>query len=349
MSASFGDAKGGGKIVFTSGHDTAYDGGLGTGFKRTWGFLYWRPMQQFRMQVGVNADGDYGAAQISGWGFTGEAKNSVAAVSDYNGWGNQSWPLWTWQSGLTRKGNAFYPGTGDLANINFSIFPTDGLIAHIVLPLGDGVADSGNGNAQNFQDQIADFHLNVKYTIEEMGLINFAFVGKGGLGKDRSNTHSIGNLYASFYLTALSGMNAELGLVYGLPWENAAGAKNDGFLGAGVGFRLDDGGPFTFKIRLNARLMGNTNDNPMDTLIYANILPCYKVSNNLWAFLYAGIGMEMFDGDVDSRLSWFVNPYIWVRASEGLRFWTGLQVLQHGPTENPPVVWRVPFGFNFYF
>ncbi|MDR0502505.1 MAG: hypothetical protein LBH16_04210, partial [Treponema sp.] len=244
MSATFGDATGGGKLVFTVGNDGAYSGGLGNAWKTAWGFLYWRPVQIFRMQVGVNADGDYGAAQISGWGFTGEAKNSVAAISDYMNWGggNTWWPLWVFQSALTRKGNAFYPGTGDLANVNMSLFPIDGLRATFVFPMGGGLADSGDGQAQRVGDQLADFHFNANYNIEEIGLLNVSFVGKGGLAKDKGETNSIGNIYASFYLTAIQGMGAELGLVYGLPWETAAGAKNDGYLGLGVGFRFDNGG-----------------------------------------------------------------------------------------------------------
>jgi len=362
ISATFGDSKGGGKLVFTSGTDNAYGGGLGTGFVRTWGFLYWRPVAQFRMQVGVNADGDYGAAQISGWGFTGEAKNSVGAISDYMNWGggNEWWPLWIFQSALTRKGNAFYPGTGDLANVNFSIFPVEGMVAHLIFPIGGGVKDSGDGAAQEVQNQLADFHFNLKYTFEEAGLLNIAFVGKGGLGKDKEKEESIGNLHASFYLNAIQGMGIELGLVYGLPWETEGGLANDGFLGVGAGFRFDDGGPFTFKLRANARLMGKANDKDMNTVIYANILPCYKINNNVWAFLYAGLGMEMFDNEEfsGSRMGWFINPYVWVRAAEGLRFWSGLQIYQDGrragkfgstASADSPVIWRVPFGFNFYF
>ena len=321
----------------------------------------------FRMQIGVNADGDYGAAAISGWGFTGEAKNSVGAISDYMNWGggNTWWPLWIFQSALTRKGNAFYPGTGDLANINLSLFPADGMSVHFVLPIGGGVADSGDGAAQTWQDQIADFHLNWKWNIEDAGLLNVAFVGKGGLGDEKMDQYSIGNLYASFYLNSIPGMNAELGLVYGLPWTTEDDVKNDGYLGVGVGFRMDDGGPFNFKIRANARFGGHKgtqdkdgNDQKMDTLVYANILPCYKINNNLWAFIYTGVGVEMFEDYIGARIGWFVNPYIWVRAAEGLRFWTGIQVYQDGQKfgkfgstadADSPVIWRVPFGFNFYF
>jgi len=395
MSAVFGDSKGGGKLVLLTGDsDTAYKGGAFTTNFKAWGFLYWRPVQQFRMQVGINADGDFGAAQITGWGFTGEAKNSVGAVSDYMGWEEQTWMLFPWQSG-ERKGNAFYPGTGAYANVNFQLFPIDPLTLTFVLPIGNGLFDknSGNGNAQPVGEQLADFHFNAKYSIEDIGIVNLSFVGKGGLGSKldeagetvkNDKTASIGNIYASFYLTAIAGMNAELGLVFNLPYETEAvkdengkvlvkALENDGYIGIGAGFRFDNGGPFTFKFRANARLggktgalidtydkEGNKKDDPkvgdMPTTIYTNILPCYKITNDLWAFLYTGMNIISYEQYEGLQIGWFVNPYIWVRAAEGLRFWAGVMIYQDGQRADKfggsidsPIAWRVPFGFNFYF
>jgi len=359
MLVTFGDDKGGGKLVFVASNPngTAYAHLVGTSVDgknvnlQTWGFLFWRPIQQFRMQVGVNADGDFGIAQISGWGFTSEAKNSVGAMNEYENYdaGNTWWPLWVWQSG-SREGNAFYPGTGDAPNVNFQFFPVYGLTATLVLPIN-------GGQSIHVQDQISDFHLNVKYNIEEVGMASFSFIGRGGLGFEKDKTASAGDIYASFYLTALEGMVAELGLTYNLPWENTSGVESGGYMGIGAGFSLNSGGPFTFKARVNATLGGKRNGTDRPTLIYANVLPCYKITNNLWAFFYAGISVETaFANYSGSRIGWFVNPYLWVRASEGLRFWSGIQLYQDGreagkfgSSETTPLMWRVPFGFNFYF
>jgi len=358
--ATFGDSKGGGKLVFVASNPngTAYAHSIGTngtggkgGALQTWGFLYWRPVAQFRMQVGVNADGDFGVARISGWGFTGEAKNSVAAMNDYENFaaGNTWWPLWVWQSG-GREGNAFYPGTGDVPNVNFQFFPAEGLTTTLVLPIN-------GGEELPVQDQISDFHFNIKYDFEGVGLASLAFIGRGGLAKDADTTASAGDIYASFYLSALEGMGAELGLTFNIPWKNASDQENGGYMGVGAGFNIDKGGPFTFKIRANATLGGKTNDVDRSTLIYANILPCYKINNNVWAFFYAGMCLETMPAlginDEYMRIGWFANPYIWVRAAEGLRFWTGIQLYQtnvNDPTVDPVLInWRVPFGFNFYF
>jgi len=357
LNAVFGDSKGGGKFVMVTSNPngTAYNHGIGSQVDgkainlQTWGFLYWRPVAQFRMQIGVNADGDFGAAQISGWGFTGEAKNSVAAMNEYEEWEKVWWPLWVWQSG-GRQGNAFYPGTGDLANVNFQFFPVDGLIATLVIPIN-------GGQELDLQTQISDFQFNARYTIEEAGILNVSFIGRGGLGKDMDKAASAGDIYASFFLNAIQGMGAELGLTYNIPYKDASDVEHGGYMGVGAGFRLDNGGPFTFKLRANATLGGKVADKDRTTLIYANILPCYKINNNVWAFFYAGVGVETAWADYDgSRIGWFVNPYIWVRAAEGLRFWTGLQVYQDGRRDgqfgesaDSPLSWRVPFGFNFYF
>jgi len=359
MSATFGDSKGGGKLVFlTGGSDTAYGGANFTTNFKAWGFLYWRPVTQFRMQVGRNDDGDFGTAQISGWGFTGEAKNSVGAFSDYQFWGvgNTHYPLWPWQSALTRKGNAWFPGTGDLWNINFSIFPVDLVQINFILPIGSGLADNGDGQTQEVQSQLADFMLNAAITLEDIGKLNLSFVGKGGLGKDKEKVASVGNLYASFFLNAIDLIDMELGLNYGLPWKDAADLESDGFLGVGFGLRFDTGEAFSVKFRANARLAGKEKDADLPTLIHANILPCYKINNNLWFFFYAGLSAEMIPEtpslDAYTRIGWFINPYIWVRASEGLRFWAGLQVIQMGindESDNQAIQWKVPFGFNFYF
>jgi len=363
MSATFGDSKGGGKLVFsTGGSDTPYGGANFTTNFKAWGFLYWRPVTQFRMQVGRNDDGEFGAAQISGWGFTGEAKNSVGAFSDYMYWGsspgtNYHWMLYPWQSGLSRKGGAFYPGTGDLMNINFSIFPVDLVQINFVLPIGGQLADATDGNAQEVQTQLADFQFNAAITLEDIGKLNLSFVGKGGLGKDKEKVASVGNLYASFFLNAIDLIDMELGLNYGLPWKDAADLESDGYLGVGFGLRFDTGEAFSVKFRANARLAGKEKGADMPTQIYANILPCYKINNNLMFFFYAGLSAEMLPEapslDAYTRIGWFINPYIWVRASEGLRFWSGVMIHQmeinDKSAEPQPIHWRVPFGFNFYF
>jgi len=58
--------------------------------------------------------------------------------------------------------------------------------------------------------------------------------------------------------------------------------------------------------------------------------------------------MVFTDVEGAQKMGWFVNPYVWVRASEGLRFWTGLQLLDQSNVKDGQIQWRIPFGFNFY-
>jgi len=337
---TFGDDRGGGKFVMEAG--TGRNGSYGqNGFLDTisHGFLWWQPSEFFRMQVGIDADGNFGAAQISGWGFTGEAKNSVSALSDYSDWGSPLALMFPWQSG-SRRASAFYPGTGDANNVNMSFFPMDGLRINLVLPMS---------GSRDILTQFAFTHLNVAYRIEDVGNLNVSFVGAGGLGKDASNTASIGDLYASFYLTALEGMDIDFGVRYGLPWETTGGVENAGYLSLGLGFSFtaDD---FNIKLRAAAQLTGKTNGADDPTTIHVGILPNIRISNDLIFFFHAGLAMVM-PSVGDAVMGWFVNPYIWLRASEGMRFWAGVQVFQQGITTgaDPALQFRVPIGFNYYF
>jgi len=343
--ATFGDDSGGGKLVYVAsnkdgtayGQDNLFDSSKYT----AWGWLHWRPNELFRMQMGRNSDGDYGAAQISGWGFTGEAKNSVAAVSDYWGWGDATHFSFLYQSG-SRRGSAFYPGTGDLLNVNFSLFPTHGMRINVVVPI-DG--------QKEISDPISKSHINFNYMIEDAGTLRISFVGRGGLEKDMDKEKSIGDLYASFYLTSIEGIKLDLGLKYGLPYKNAADKDCEGYVAVGLGF-IYDAAPFQVKFRTLAQFMGNdATGAELPTIINLGVLPNYRINNNMIFFFHAGFSMHMPSGDAKDTMGWYINPYIWLRAAEGLRFWTGLQIYQNGITDGaePPVYWQIPFGFNFYF
>jgi len=80
------------------------------------------------------------------------------------------------------------------------------------------------------------------------------------------------------------------------------------------------------------------------------ILPSYKLPK-LTVFLHAGIGFEKENNDADLVSQWFINPYIWVPMG-GMRMWVGVQIIDDhigGDKVDGQILWRVPFGFNFYF
>ncbi|MDR0464654.1 MAG: hypothetical protein LBG94_05995 [Treponema sp.] len=377
ISAVFGDAKGGGKLVFVAsdpnGESYALNGfsgapdGKGTTIQ-TWGFIYWQPLPQFRMQIGINADGDFGAANITGWGFLGPDKNSSAALSDYKHWGNEKSYCYLFQSG-GRPGHPFYPGTGDWINLNFSLFPVDGMRINFVFPMfggtwtawpnGGGTRDDGAKGAKKAGDQILeDFQINFRYAIEEVGVASLSFVARGGLADGADKSARAGDLYAQFYLNSITGIKVDFGLVYGLPWKNEQDKENDGFLGIGLG-AIYSADPFEIKFRAMVRVGGKNSDVDLNDLVTVGLRPSYKINNDLIIYLYGGfnIWMSKANPNNDDEIGWFINPYIWVRASEGLRFFAGIQLnslageyfLDESYNEKKIINWNIPFGFNFYF
>jgi hypothetical protein len=332
ISASFGDSTAGGVLVLSASGDHVGRSPL-FDIDNMSGFMYWRPSQFFRMQVGQNNDGDFGAARISGWGFTAEAKNSVAAMNDYMDWYSAPFFFYQFQR---ESHSAFYPGTGDTPNLNMSFFPVDGLRINFVLPMEDGFEEISAG--------FAPFHFNLNYDFESIGLLNLSFQGRGGLETDSPANVSVGDIYLSFFLSALDGMDVDLGFRFSLPAEND---DTKGMaLGLGFTFAADD---FNFKLRAGANFGGKRDGGNTDlpTIIGFNILPSYRIGV-LTANLYAGFGIELDDGD--TVMDWFVNPYISMPAGS-LRFYAGVQVWQRNITDgsDTPVNFSIPFGFNIYF
>ena len=334
----FGEGAASGRIVFRL-HDASL-----------WGWFSWRPVEQFRLKYGWDRDGEWGAAQINGWGFVAGAKDTVA-YNEYKG------PALNRVGAM--RGWAWYPGIGDGAgwSLMASIYPVDGLAINLGLPgkydppkyapnAGAG-ADTGLNWSKEASLQLSLFHININYKIEEVGLVNFAFVGDGGLGKDREKLASPGTLYASFFLTALKEQGIgefDLGFAFHTPFKNASDQDMDGQMQIGLGYRLGIEA-FQFKLRAGAHIGGKNAGADMPTLIGVGILPQYKFSA-LTFYFHAGFGMSM-PKEGDSTNTWFINPYISVPIG-GANFWVGLNVWQDvKPAAGPHATYfSIPIGFN---
>jgi hypothetical protein len=322
----FGDGTTGGQFGLSTSGDWLFPSPIfsaNASALSAWGFMFWRPSQLFRMQVGVNPDGDFGAPQITGWGFTAEAKNSVAAISDYAG-------------GLYMAANrevAFYPGTSEMANVNLSLFPTSGVSINLVLPFGA---------TQEASASLSRLHLNSTIDVD-VGILRIAFLGTGGLETD--SEASVGDIYLSFFMNSLDALDFDVGVKFSIPDENK---NTDGIaIGLGLAFAADD---FNLKVRtgvtLGAKSGGGDVDGP--TTISLGLLPSFNLGT-VTMFIHAGFGILLPD-EGDSTMDWFLNPYISMPAGS-LRFYAGLQIWQRGITDGaePPVNFAVPFGFNIYF
>jgi hypothetical protein len=316
-SVLFGDGTAGGRLVWTLNGQVC------------WGWMQWRPNQYFRVKIGADGDGEWGHAQIVGWGFTGEAKNSVSAVNDYNG----SLAMKYRHAGLNYGG---YDGDTGF-HLGLSFWPVEMLRINILFrDMDKGVEAS---------ERFAKMQIGMMFTIEEVGVIRFAAVGQGGLRKDAPDGADIGALHLAFYSNQLvQGLAFEAGVQYYLPKLNADDTYENIQAGAGINLTMTD--PFNLKIRGGAYFGGQDKGNARTPGAGFGILPSYKLPK-MTIFLHAGAGFEFPDGE-DAVYNWFVNPYIWVPMG-GMRMWIGVQILDQHVVQDGQFGWNIPFGFNFYF
>jgi hypothetical protein len=317
-SVLFGDGTAGGRLVL-------YGKG---GF---WGWMQWRANQYFRVKIGSDGDGEGGFPQIIGWGFTGEAKNSVAAVNDYDG----SLPMKYRHAGLNYGG---FDGDGSF-NLMFTVFPTDLISVNFLFRDFD--------KATEISERFATMQIYTSIKIEEAGTVRFAAVGKGGLKKDAPDGTDIGTLHLAFYSNEIvQGLAFEAGMQYNLPKAN----QSDTFdpITIGGGFNLTSTDPFNFKFRGGVSLGGKKFGDDLTTTSFSvGLLPSYKLPK-MTIFFHAGLGMSIVKDADEPDYGWFVNPYIWVPMG-GMRMWVGVQILDAHAAQDGQINWNVPFGFNFYF
>jgi hypothetical protein len=95
-------------------------------------FAWWRPIDQFKFQIGQNPDGEWGHTQITGWGFNAEAQN-IVAIDQYNQWGGYIGNL----SKVAIGGNAGWWGGYSAFGLYFSIFPAQGFEVNVGIPMAD--------------------------------------------------------------------------------------------------------------------------------------------------------------------------------------------------------------------
>jgi hypothetical protein len=346
FSVLFGDGTAGGRLVWTLNG------------KSMWGWMQWRPNQFFRVKIGSDGDGEGGFPQIIGWGFTGEAKNSVAAVNDYDG----TLPMKYRHAGLNYGG---FDGADDF-HLMFCVFPIDMLQVNILFRNFD--------KATEISERFANAQLFASYKLEEIGTIRFAWEGKGGLAKKDEEVkneeiekkipgNAIGKLHLAFYSNELvQGLAFELGAQYNLPYINISELYDPIAVGGGINLTSTD--PFNLKVRAGIEFGGTKQNDKKEveanteTKFSVGILPSYKLPK-MTVFFHAGVGVinspdkivtddEGNETTGEVTYSWFVNPYIWVPMG-GMRMWVGLQIIDEHVMQDGQFKWNIPFGFNFYF
>ena len=338
------------------------------------GNAWWKPIDQFKLMLGVNPDGDYAKDGVARWGFYQVAGDTEVV--------NEHWAF----------GASFYDGWSQ-NGAELTLTPIENLQIFFGVPFSNG------GEAK---DSFGNFHAQVAYDISGIG--NLALTYKGGLGdsltaNQRKNTAG-GNgstLLLYFGLSAIENLGVDIGLGYTLPVtadkikvtspdptdpskdqtalvtlsENATYSAP---IAIGLGLKYD-GGAFGVKTRFQVQLgetfkakdlFGVDDELKGDTVIDFDILPYFAVNDSLTVLLSAGLKITSpADNEKitsqkpgDAVTGWHVEPYVTVKSSWWApNFYMGFRLESDGVKgtdasgkETDPVVkWFVPIGIVFSF
>jgi hypothetical protein len=310
------------------------------------------------VQLGHNPDGNFGAAQITGWGYNGSAQDFVAIDNDSGDFSGDS----AWRKA---RSAGFYGGFSNVGLL-ISILPVSGFDINLAVPMSN---NSHSDGTDLVKENVKKFHANVVYTIPDIGTARVSFQGLGGKDTELETPayRSTGTAFASFYLTAIQGIRADFGISYGLPYNNAADARVTPDAGIGFGLRyIADA--FDVKFRAGTTFGGKvvTGNKDIDklavgpTAIGVGLLPSYNMGI-MAVYFNVGLGWTIPNKDLieqDANRNkivndWFINPYIRVPAG-GLAFWAGFKVgsddrTTWGPAKTEVIKWSIPIGVSVGF
>jgi len=276
------------------------------------GFVYFRPIPQVRIQMGQNPDGDWGAAQISGWGFNGEAQGGVA-LDCHRLFGTLN---------RTARVRGWYTGF-DALGLAVSIFPADGVAINIGIPFGSGNDTTYHHNEYPMlRNTYGQSTVNAVIGIPDVGTVRLAANFKGMDAEDAFVTPDV---FASFFLIAIDDMAIDIGAAFKDDFETIE-------LGLGFRFNAED---FGIKARFGLGLLADDT-----TVLGLGILPSIKMSD-MTLFINAGFAMNL---DTEA-LSWYFNPYI-SKAFDGVRVYAGLQLFDDS---SETIRFAIPLSINVYF
>jgi len=288
------------------------------------GIAWWKPIDQFKLSIGVNPDGHWGKEGTTGWMFYQTACDT-GVTNPNNTWGGGG----RYEFGLTTR-CAFYGGY-DGAGTLLEIKPMDMLGINIGLPF---IANDGAETADIFKAMNAQIDLNLDFgniAISYKGVPNY--IQDGNRGWDGTDG---GVIYAYF-----GGSFGDLSLDVGIGFQlaNEDGTSNPISAGLGLKFASDAVG---VKFRAAAAFGGEQygGDSPMKVLV--DVMPYFGLADNLTAFVSVGLGMLMPDGG-DTVIGWHFNPYLQVGEEWGAKFLFGISVQSNGG-DDAIISWKVPIA-----
>jgi len=245
-------------------------------------FVWWKPVEQVKIFLGIDNDGLFDTADFLGWSFH-------AGDNDYLF--NHHWDFW----------RQLFPGNWDGFGLAFSFYPMPGFDLNLVLPTG------GVNWPQATQSQIETkreisgdagmlpgrLRFTGNYSLD-FGKISFAYLGgvgvkeKGGLGNIDGDNNGMFGL--SFLVTAIEGIQIKVG------GSVVLNTDSDMLISAGLGVAWAGEG-FGVKFRAGLVTQGDA-----DMFITGNIMPYFAVGDN--GQVLVDIGVTSCGDD----MGWYVTP-----------------------------------------
>jgi hypothetical protein len=302
-------------------------------------YVWWKPIEQVKVFLGIDQDGLFDTADIAGWSFH-------AGDNDYLF--NHHWDFW----------RQIFPGNWDGFGLALSFYPMPGLDLNLVLPTGkigwrqapraaaettrpitdpDGAGNEGKGMIPGRLRFSGNYNL-------DFGKISFVYLG-GGCVNDKgtqfvsAQSDNNGMFGLSALITAVEGVAIKVG-------GSVILTDPDMAISAGLAVAYTGEG-FGVKFRAGLVMQGDA-----DMFITANVMPFFGVGEK--GQVLVDIGVTNYAAK-DPALGWYVTP-AYRLSMEGGAFKIGLQLFNNvnsggniGISGADYVKWNIPMllAFNF--
>ena len=295
------------------------------------GLAWWKPIDQFKLQIGANPDGHFGFDGYGRWMFTQIGGDMNITPED--------WTLY---------GQAFFGGVGSFGMYMY-ITPVDGLEINLQVPFASG---------DSFKNAYLSLTAQVGYTITDIGKIGLTFQGGGEdpLYDDASGDFSAHKLWLGFDLQAIDNLNLMISAGFALPVDEVSNpnGKYTPPLSVGVAAQYA-AGSFGVRARLMAQFMGKYDDGAVvykeGTGIWAEVMPFFDLNDNFRVYFDAGLGMGLVDGLDGAILGFHITPWLTYSIGNGT-FGAGVRIesgIHHKDWGDRVIGWRVPISISYSF
>ena len=270
---------------------------------------WWQPIEQLRIQLSHNPDGEFDTSHIGRYGFYAQA-NELGFVNSDGNWSGTSFDT------------AVFGGNGDNNDFALIITPMEGLNINVALPW-----NVGGAAADTFKQALFQANYNADF-----GAVHVTYKGV-------NDGRVVGKLWGSVYLGSLvDGLGLELGV--GFVAHEANPSYKDP-LSIALAAKYDVNEQFGVKLRSIFAITDNSNDK---IHMRVDLLPYYAINDSVTAYLDAGIYLPS-----KSNMIWHFAPYVRIGAEWGSGFYVGLAVSNASKQDmgTYDVDIKSPDGINF--